>query len=133
MAFHDPNLSAQIEHINLRLQAIENQLAILSQRAGVPFTGQAQVIDDPPRTGGVSFDPATGTVSFDPGPAAFDSGPAAQPMGGPADPYADPRAGGIPPEVLMLARSGKKIQAIKLYRELTDADLKTAKNVIDGL
>jgi hypothetical protein len=29
--------------------------------------------------------------------------------------------------------SGKKIQAIKLYRELTDADLKTAKNVIDGL
>jgi len=126
MAFHDPNLSAQIEHINLRLQAIENQLAVLSQRAGVPFTGQAQVIDDPPRTGGVSFDPATGTVSFDPGPAA-------EPMGGPAGPYADPRAVGIPPEVLMLARSGKKIQAIKLYRELTNADLRTAKNVIDGL
>jgi hypothetical protein len=125
MAFHDPNLSAQIEHINLRLQTIENQLAILSQRAGVPFAGA--FADDPPRTGGgVSFDPATGTVSFDPAPGA-------PPMGVPADPYADPRAGAIPPEVLMLARSGKKIQAIKLYRELTDADLKTAKKVIDGL
>lgn len=125
MAFHDPQLSAQIEQINLRLQTIESQLAILSQRAGVPFAGA--FADDQPHTGGgVSFDPVTGTVSFDPGPGA-------PPMGGPAEPYADPRAGGIPPEVLMLARSGKKIQAIKLYRELTDADLKTAKKVIDGL
>lgn len=126
MASFDPYVSAQIEQINLRLQAIENQLAILSQRAGMSFTGLAPVVDDPPPTGGVSFDPATGTVSFDPGPAA-------QPMGGSADPYADPRGGGIPQDIVMLARGGKKIEAIKRYRALTNSDLKTAKAVIDGL
>ena len=126
MAFHDPNVSVQIEQINLRLQAIENQVRILSQQAGVPFMGQA-VVDDPPQTGGgVRFDPVTGTVSFDPGPD-----PAS--MGAPAQPYIDPRAGEVPPDVVMLARSGNKIQAIKRYRELTNADLRTAKNVIDGL
>jgi hypothetical protein len=125
MAFYDPNVSAQIEQINLRLQAIENQLRILSQRAGVPFTGQTAVTDDQPWTG-VSVDPMTGAVSFDPGPNA-------PPVGAPAQPYLDPRAGEVPPDVVMLARSGKKIQAIKRYRELTNADLKTAKNVVDRL
>jgi hypothetical protein len=123
MASFDPYVSAQIEQINLRLQAIELQLSILSRRAGVPYNGPE--VDDQPRTGGVSFDPATGTVSFDPGPGA-------PPMGAP-DPYADPRAGGIPQDIVMLARGGKKIEAIKRYRELTHADLKTAKQVIDGL
>jgi hypothetical protein len=37
MAFNDPNLSAQLEQINLRLQAVENQLAIVSRQMGVPF------------------------------------------------------------------------------------------------
>jgi len=32
-----------------------------------------------------------------------------------------------------LVRRGKKIQAIKLYREQTNVDLRTAKNVIDHL
>ena len=31
------------------------------------------------------------------------------------------------------AAGGQKIQAIKLHRELTNVDLKTAKNVIDSL
>ncbi len=38
------------------------------------------------------------------------------------------------PEVLLLAEQGRKIQAIKRYRELNpDLGLKEAKNVIDGL
>jgi ribosomal protein L7/L12 len=40
---------------------------------------------------------------------------------------------GLTPEVVDLVRRGKKIQAIKLYRELTNLDLKTAKRVIDHL
>jgi ribosomal protein L7/L12 len=39
----------------------------------------------------------------------------------------------VPPDVVMLARSGKKIEAIKRYRQLTNADLKTAKNVVDRI
>ncbi|MDQ2814144.1 MAG: hypothetical protein M3Z75_20315 [Actinomycetota bacterium] len=38
------------------------------------------------------------------------------------------------PEVLTLARQGRRIQAIKRYRELNpDVGLKEAKEVIDGL
>jgi ribosomal protein L7/L12 len=35
--------------------------------------------------------------------------------------------------VVALARNKQKIQAIKLYRELTRCDLATAKKVVDGL
>jgi ribosomal protein L7/L12 len=44
-------------------------------------------------------------------------------------PPADPRMA----EVTALARSGKKIQAIALYRKLTDADLAEAKAAVDQL
>jgi ribosomal protein L7/L12 len=37
------------------------------------------------------------------------------------------------PEVLELARQGKKIEAIKVYREMTGTDLKTAKDFVDSL
>ena len=40
---------------------------------------------------------------------------------------------GLPPEVVQLANAGKKIQAIKLYRDITGAGLKEAKDVVDGL
>jgi ribosomal protein L7/L12 len=46
---------------------------------------------------------------------------------------ADPRMAAITPEVVDLVRRGKKIQAIKLRRELTNLDLKTAKDAIDSL
>ncbi|OLZ69499.1 hypothetical protein AV521_18490 [Streptomyces sp. IMTB 2501] len=36
-------------------------------------------------------------------------------------------------EVIALARDGKKIQAIKLYREITDAGLKEAKEAVERL
>ena len=46
---------------------------------------------------------------------------------------AGPQVARTTPEVIDLVRSGKKIQAIKLYRELTNTDLKTAKRVIESL
>ncbi|MDG4860456.1 ribosomal protein L7/L12 [Streptomyces sp. T-3] len=36
-------------------------------------------------------------------------------------------------EVVALAQDGKKIQAIKVYREITGADLKDAKDAVDRL
>jgi large subunit ribosomal protein L7/L12 len=41
--------------------------------------------------------------------------------------------GGVPAEVVSLARAGKPIAAIKLYREVTGAGLRAAKEVIDSL
>ena len=37
------------------------------------------------------------------------------------------------PEIVALVRSGKPIQAIKLYRRMTGVDLKEAKDAIDAL
>jgi ribosomal protein L7/L12 len=41
--------------------------------------------------------------------------------------------GGVPAEVVSLARAGQAIAAIKLYRELTGAGLREAKDVVDSL
>jgi large subunit ribosomal protein L7/L12 len=40
---------------------------------------------------------------------------------------------GVPSEVVALARSGNAIAAIKLYRELTGAGLREAKDIVDSL
>ena len=40
---------------------------------------------------------------------------------------------GVPSEVVALARSGNAIAAIKLYRELTGAGLREAKEIVDNL
>jgi ribosomal protein L7/L12 len=40
---------------------------------------------------------------------------------------------GVSPEILDLLRRGRKIQAIKLYRQETGAGLKDAKDFIDSL
>jgi len=45
----------------------------------------------------------------------------------------DDPAAGTPPEVVELARNGRKIEAIKRYRELTGVGLAGAKDVVDGL
>ena len=47
-------------------------------------------------------------------------------------PFDDPGAG-VAPEVVELARSGRKIQAIKVYRELTGVRLAEAKDVVDRI
>ncbi len=47
-------------------------------------------------------------------------------------PYDDPSVG-VPTDVVALVREGKTIQAIKLYRETTGADLVEAKQAVDRL
>ena len=141
-------LSTQINDVYQRLAALEAQVATLSSRLGVPFTGSASGVAfgprlstalDPRAMDSAGLDPAAPPMGFDPlapvpPPAPdplFGVPPAgAQPVGMPAD----PRMAGLTPEVVAdLVRRGKKIQAIKLYRELTNLDLKTAKDVIDSL
>jgi ribosomal protein L7/L12 len=68
-------LELKFNSISERLSAIEHQLKVLSEQAG---------------------------VSYD-------------------EPFAE-----LPPDVLELARSGQKMEAAKLYRELTGADGKEA-------
>ena len=65
-----------------------------------------------------SFGPGSASSGFAPGLA----GPMAQPPG-PGSP--------LPPDLVALARSGKAIKAIQLYRELTGVSLKEAKQVVD--
>ena len=50
-------------------------------------------------------------------------------------PFGDPAASpaGVPEDVVALARGGRKIEAIKRYRELTGVGLAEAKAAIDGL
>jgi ribosomal protein L7/L12 len=43
------------------------------------------------------------------------------------------KGGGVPPDVVALAAAGKKIHAIKRYREITGVGLKEAKDVVDAL
>jgi hypothetical protein len=74
---------------------------------------------------GIGFDPMAPVPPPPPDPS-FGAPPVAGPL-------ADPLMAGLTPEIADLVRRGKKIQAIKLYRELTNVDLKTAKNVIDHL
>jgi large subunit ribosomal protein L7/L12 len=40
---------------------------------------------------------------------------------------------GVPADVVALAQGGKKIEAIKRYRELTGVGLREAKDVVDGI
>lgn len=46
---------------------------------------------------------------------------------------AHPGGPALPAEFYALVRQGKKIQAIKMYRELTRVGLKEAKDFVDGL
>lgn len=75
-------LKKHFEAINERLRGIEDQVKLLSDKAGIP--------------------------------------------------YELPSAG-VPREVVELAEAGKTLDAIKKYRELTDADFETARNVVTGI
>ncbi len=81
-AYDAEDLNRRFAAINERLRAIEGQLAIVSEKAGVPYA-------------------APGTD--------------------------------VPPDVLELAQAGKQMEAIVRYRELTNADLETARNVVSAL
>jgi ribosomal protein L7/L12 len=47
--------------------------------------------------------------------------------------YVDTPDNTAPPEIMELLRDGKKIEAIRVYREQTGVGLKEAKDFIDGL
>lgn len=47
--------------------------------------------------------------------------------------YTDRPEKGVSPDIMYALQAGNKIEAIKLYREQTGADLKTAKDFIDSL
>jgi hypothetical protein len=76
------SLEVELEQIRQRCRNIEAQLAILSEKVGVP--------------------------------------------------YINPSAS-VPPEVTELARAGKRLDAMKRYRELTNATADEARAVIQGL
>jgi large subunit ribosomal protein L7/L12 len=80
--------------INRRLALLEQQVRLLSERAGVPCP---------------TFGSDVGTTA----PSQFE--------------------GGVPAEVVALARAGNAIAAIKLYRELTGAGLREAKEIVESL
>ena len=128
-------LSTQINDLHQRLTALDAQVTTLSYRLGVPYTSSASgAVFDPrlstapdPRAMGTGFDPMTPVPPPAPEPS-YGPLPVAAP---PVSAMADPWMAGLTPEIIDLVRRGKKIQAIKLYREMTNADLKTAKYVID--
>ena len=81
--------------------------------------------------------------SFDSAPASFDSVPAS--FGAPSfdspgqvaaaahgmAPGGGVGGGEVPPDIVLLARSGKLIQAIHQYRKMTGMDLKQAKAIVE--
>jgi ribosomal protein L7/L12 len=81
-AINEAFIPEMFERVNKRLRAIEEQLALLSAKAGVP--------------------------------------------------YAAPSAG-VPQEVVDLARSGRTLDAIKKYRELTGVGHAEASEVVTGI
>jgi hypothetical protein len=96
-----------------RLDRLESQVSYLLQHLGI-----------------------SGDVAAVPGGSASDlfatpaSGYAAMPMTGPAGSIP---AATIPPELIADIQSGKLIQAIKKYRQLTGLGLKESKDVIDAM
>lgn len=78
----DAYIPEMFERVNKRLRAIEEQLALLSEKAGVPYVA-----------------PSTGA----------------------------------PPEVVELVRAGRKLDAIRRYRELTGTDAATATEVVNSI
>lgn len=78
----DNDLSRHLEPMYNRLRAIEVQLAVLSEKAGVPYATVADA---------------------------------------------------VPAEVVALVRAGNRLQAIKLFRELTGANPSEARDVVSSL
>jgi hypothetical protein len=120
-----------LQDLAARMARIEEHLARTSgyEPAGQPMgtgAGAAGPQDD--------FSFGSAPASF--GSARVSSGPVPTSFGsvpGQAGPMAQPPGPGspLPPDLVALARSGKAIKAIQLYRELTGVSLKEAKQVVD--
>jgi len=81
-AYEARDLQLMFQRVNERIRAIEEHLAVLSEKAGIPYEQ-------------------------------------------PTD--------GAPKEVVELVRAGKTMEAIKKYRELTQADFQTAKEAVEKI
>jgi ribosomal protein L7/L12 len=76
------SVEAELEQMRARCRSIEAQLAVLSNKVGVP--------------------------------------------------YVNPSAS-VPPEVAELAKAGKRLEAMKRYRELTNATAEEARQVVQSV
>jgi ribosomal protein L7/L12 len=81
-AFNEAEIALLLDRIRERLGAIEDQLALVSEKAGVPY---------------------------------------------------DKPGGDLPEDVVQLARAGKRLEAIKRYREITGASGDEAREVVGGI
>jgi ribosomal protein L7/L12 len=75
-------INHHLEIINERLRRLEAQMALVSEKVGLPFADQSTM---------------------------------------------------VPPDVVELARANKRIEAIKRYRELTNASFEEARDVVYAL
>jgi ribosomal protein L7/L12 len=81
-AYNEALIGMQFERINERLRAIEAQLALLSDQAGIEYHSPSE---------------------------------------------------GVPEDVVELAKSGKELEAVRRYREITGVDSKEAQAVVAGI
>jgi hypothetical protein len=100
---------------DLRLTRLESQVAYLLARLGIdPGTAAG----DWSAAGPVTSDSFAGD--------GLDPMPRPGPLGGPVP------SGAIPEQIADALQRGKKIVAIKIYREMTGLSLKDAKTQVDG-
>jgi hypothetical protein len=106
-----------LEDLAARLARIEQHLARTSG-----YESGGQPMGTGPGAPGQQDDFSFGSAPASFGTAPAPNGPMAQPFG-PGSP--------LPSDVVDLARNGKAIKAIQLYRELTGVSLKEAKQAVD--
>jgi Ribosomal protein L7/L12 C-terminal domain len=99
-----------------RIERLEYQVAMLYRHLGL--NGGEEYLPPPP---------------FLPPPNAIGTEPQDAVPGFPAPAPADPRDPRLPAAFFDALSAGKKIQAIKLYREATGVGLKEAKDYVDSL
>jgi hypothetical protein len=81
--------------------------------------------------------PSDGSGAFDSVPGSFEAPPAFSTPGQIAEaaaglsPFPGPPPGVVPDDIVLLARSGKMIQAIDQYRRLTGVSLKESKAIVE--
>jgi hypothetical protein len=109
-----------------RLDHIEDYLERLGRVQGLAYPRFRGTISAGPgfHAAPASFGPLSGFSDGIPG--GF-SGPSAPSQAVPSGPGSR-----VPDEIVMLARSGKLIEAIKQYRSLTNLGLKQAKDEVDA-
>jgi len=100
---------------DLRISQLESQVAYLLAYLGID-----------PATAASDWSAAAPTMSGSPPGDTFNAMPRPGPIGGPMP------GGGIPPPVANAIQSGKLIQAIKIYHEMSGMPLKDAKAQVDG-